>query len=362
MLCSLPRMYNVPKSTLFFHPVPPHIRSAVSEHLAKNGQQNQSSTSEKTKYEGYAGLLDATRPYTCRIESFNKFANMEYIISSGSGFHITPDGLIVTDSQVVGNLMTCRVILNDGSVYIGKVEWVNERLSLAVVSIPVTNQLPVIPMSSSKDAQVVAITGVPDKEHIPRDPVTGKEPFFPIKTVSNTMDWLDRMYNDPAAIVYGHVGGMVVNRMAEAVGVAHVNNKQAPEAIPIEFVQYFLMKRQKEGSVVSHIRSPRLQGLLLFDISMSLFNEFDLPYAHFGGGMGVAVVLVEEGSPAFEAGLRTGDMITQVNDFNAKTSIQVADALTNNLQVRLTIRRRGGAPEILMPYDKWPVHDDWEWR
>ena len=337
-------------------PVPEKIRTAVD--AAFPVDKNLELLKQKTLYDRYEALLSATNPFTCRIESHNTYYNKEYVITSGSGFVFHPDGYIATNSLVVGNLPYCRVIMNNGMSYKGDVVWLHEPLGLAIVRIEEKN-LPAIPLSCSRDGQVVAIAGIPDREHLPIDPVTKQKPFFPLSSYISELDWMDRMSQNEGPAILGHIGGPIVNRYAESVAVADLDEESRnPVGIPVEYLKYYLLRKPDKCIV----KTPRVSGLLLFELSISFRMDFDLPTKHFGKEKrGVVVVQCVEGSPAYEAGLRVNDLILEVNDQRARTQT-VTFHLANTLDVFLKVHRKGEDLVVIhMPYNKWPVNEDDSW-
>jgi HtrA serine peptidase 2 len=75
-----------------------------------------------------------------------------FSISSGSGFIVREDGLILTNAHVVDTYKKVSVKLSDGRVAEGVVDYVDERLDLATIKIDLKD-LPVIKLGDSRKSR-----------------------------------------------------------------------------------------------------------------------------------------------------------------------------------------------------------------
>lgn len=90
-------------------------------------------------------------------------------------------------------------------------------------------------------------------------------------------------------------------------------------------------------------RSP-LEGLSVDDLTADVAQQLQLP----GGTRGVVVTAVEQGSAAAEAGLRRGDVITQVNRKSVTSAREFETAVRGTGQVLLLVNRGGGSLFIVV--------------
>lgn len=331
-----------------FLPVPASIRSAVQSF-------RRTSVAPVLTHTSYESLALATRPSVVCVESYNRYADKEYVISSGSGF-LFGEEWIATSSLNVGRLPFCRVVTSDGQRVDGSVRWVDESVHLAVVQLSGkwNNRPSPLVLGSSSHDEVVAVTGVNDEHHLQFD--QKREIFFPVHSLSAMAHWAQRMDMEFETEVYGQIGGPVVNTRSEVVAVAHVHDIEQPLGVPVEFLLYYMLSRQNNQPLKPVIQTPRSYGLLTFDFTRQFCQEFEVPISRFGDKSmkGVVLVYCGVGSPAYESGLRVDDVIVRINGEPADKSLLI-ESLENMLTVNLTVCRKGQKFSVQMPSSRWPV-------
>ncbi|NJN58053.1 MAG: PDZ domain-containing protein [Leptolyngbyaceae cyanobacterium SL_5_9] len=262
-------------------------------------------------------------------------------IGQGSGFIIDSSGIIVTNAHVVDRADSVRVTLKDGRTFSGEVRGSDEVTDLAVVKIEGDN-LPVSPLGDSDQVQVgdwaiavgnplgldntvtlgivstlnrsSALVGIPDKR-------------------------LEFIQTD-AAINPGNSGGPLLNARGEVIGIntaIRANANGIGFAIPINLAKD-ITNRLARGESVSH---PYL-GVQIATLTPDLAKQNNddpnssiiLPEVN-----GVLVVGVMQNTPAAQAGLRRGDVITQV-DGQAVTTADQLQTLVDRSGVGRTLRLR----------------------
>ncbi|MGH8002609.1 MAG: HhoA/HhoB/HtrA family serine endopeptidase [Brasilonema sp.] len=245
----------------------------------------------------------------------------------GSGFIIDPDGMILTNAHVVSGADSVTVTLKDGRKLKGEVKGVDEPSDLAVVKINEKN-LPVAPLGNSKDLQVgdwaIAVgnplgldntvtlgiistlnrssaqVGIPDKR-------------------------LDFIQTD-AAINPGNSGGPLLNEQGEVIGINTAIRADAQGigfAIPIDkakVIEDALARGQKISHPYIGVRMMTLTPELAKQSNSDPNTTMILPEIN-----GVLVVQVMPKSPAAIAGVRRGDVITQVDEQAITTAEQLQD-------------------------------------
>ncbi|WP_206755746.1 HhoA/HhoB/HtrA family serine endopeptidase [Leptolyngbya sp. FACHB-671] len=262
-------------------------------------------------------------------------------IGQGSGFIIDSSGIIVTNAHVVDRADSVRVTLKDGRTFSGEVRGSDEVTDLAVVKIEGDN-LPVSPVGDSDQVQVgdwaiavgnplgldntvtlgivstlnrsSALVGIPDKR-------------------------LEFIQTD-AAINPGNSGGPLLNARGEVIGIntaIRANATGIGFAIPINLAKE-ITDRLARGESVSH---PYL-GVQIATLTPDLAKQNNddpnssivLPEVN-----GVLIVGVIQNAPAAEAGLRRGDVITQVDGQAVRTADQLQN-LVDRSGVGRTLRLR----------------------
>jgi serine protease Do len=265
----------------------------------------------------------------------------------GSGIIISPDGYIVTNNHVVDGATQVRVTLNDRRVFNAKVVGVDKLNDLAVIKINANNLTTVAWGDSAKlhPGQTVLAFGSPFG-------------YFQFSVTRGIVSALDRPnpYSDDArkpgdfiqtdaAINPGNSGGPLVNARGELVGINTfiiTNNGAfagAGFAIPSQIVRTTAEAIIKDGAV-----HHGYLGISMNDVTPDNSNFFNLPDA-----TGAIVSNVSSDSPASRAGLKSGDVLRELNGSKIRNGSQLQVAVSQTApgsEIKLGILR-DGKPETL---------------
>ena len=165
---------------------------------APDGSDNEPSLEE---------IVEATSPSIVQIEAG---------VSSGSGFVISEDGLVVTNAHVVGNKRKVKVWLSNGHNYDAEVMGLDVDADLAVLRIDSDEQFNALSLGSSEDTRLgmeVIALGFPLADIGDNLTVTRG-----ILSSTRTFDGVDFLQTD-AAINPGNSGGPLINRQGEVIGI-----------------------------------------------------------------------------------------------------------------------------------------------
>lgn len=237
---------------------------------------------------------------------------------TGSGFIIDPDGHILTNEHVIRYADRITVTLKNGETYEGEVIGSNPEIDLAVVKINAGKKLPYVELGDSNSLQigqwVVAIGN----------------PFGFQETVTvGIISALNRSLKNPkeegyliqtdAAINPGNSGGPLVDLSGKVIGIneAIISNAQGMGfAIPIN-----LAKEHLDELTTPAPPTPWL-GIWMLPVNDDLAAYLDLPFK-----TGVYVESVVKDSPAEKAGLKSRDIIREVN----RTPVDSPDELAKQI-------------------------------
>lgn len=240
----------------------------------------------------------------------NIFGQIAETASAGSGFIISSDGYIVTNYHVIKDAKTLTVITSDSTEYNATIIGYDHGNDFALIKINATD-LPAVKLGSSDDLiegdQVVAI-GNPLGEltnTLTWGIISGKDRDVATNTVIS-------MLQTDAAINPGNSGGPLFNMKGEVIGittakVAGDNIEGLNFAIPIDDVKEMITELIEDGHL-----STSYMGI-------TINNKRD--------GVGVLVTGVDANSPAETAGIRVGDLIVGLGDFETKTLTELDKAL-----------------------------------
>ncbi len=225
----------------------------------------------------------------------------------GSGFIVDPSGYIVTNNHVVDHADKVTVILDDGQRYPAKVLGRDEKTDLALVKIDAGRALPYAEFGNSKDVNVgdwVVAVG---------------NPFGLGGTVTAGIvsargrDIQSGPYDDylqvDAPINRGNSGGPLIDMSGKVIGINTAiwspsgGNVGIGFAIPASEAQPIVAQLRASG----HVERGWL-GVKIQPVTQEVADSLGLKEPQ-----GALVAEVTADSPAAHAGLKVGDVITEVD-------------------------------------------------
>ena len=222
----------------------------------------------------------------------------------GSGVIVSPDGYILTNNHVIDGARTVTITLPDKREFTGTIVGADPKTDLAVVKIEGQN-LPTVSWGDATKLQV--------GEYV----LAEGNPFGLNSTVTlGIVSALGRgrmgitQYEDfiqtDAAINPGNSGGALVNAKGELVGINTAIFSQTGGYQGVGFAVPTSMSRPIYDSLVKNGKVVRgFLGVSIQDLTQNLATSFGLKDAK-----GALVSDVQDGSPAGQAGLNQGDIIT----------------------------------------------------
>ncbi len=239
---------------------------------------------------------------------------------SGSGIIVSPDGFILTNVHVVDKADRVRVVLQDNREYDASIVGLDPLTEVAVVKIAASD-LPVAPLGNSDSVRVgewVLAIGNPLelRSTVTAGIISAKEREIDI--IDDTYS-VESFLQTDAAINPGNSGGALVNLNGQVVGV---NTAIATEtgysagfgfAIPINLAKKIMFDLIDKGRVDRGYLGIAMQNI---DEKRARALSMDKP-------RGVFIDRVLRGSPAAEAGVRSKDVVLQVDTHQVTKSNQV---------------------------------------
>jgi serine protease Do len=267
--------------------------------------------------------------------------------SSGSGFIIEPDGVIVTNAHVVEGANSVQVRLFDGRRFLAKVLGKDSRVDLAVLKIDGASGLPVLPLGDSNRIRVgefVLALGHPfGLEHSVSFGIVSRK-GAPLTVAAPGFDFIQT----DAAINPGNSGGPLINMAGEVVGVNSMaaRNGSIGFAIPSGLVRTLVPQLVAKGKVE--------WGWL--GVSIGEVSEDDLDRLKLTEAKGVLVRSVMPGEPADQGGVKANDVILVVdgNRLDGPRDLQrVVSSTPVGKKVRVVLVRAGKQTEVDVTIGKY---------
>jgi S1-C subfamily serine protease len=231
------------------------------------------------------------------------------ISGNGSGFVITPDGFILTNSHVVHAATRIVVNLSGGRDYPAQLIGDDPETDLAVIRIDAP-QLVHVRLADSESLRVGQLAiAIGNPFGFQASVTAGVISALGRSMYSQSGRLIDNIIQTDAALNPGNSGGPLVNSAGEVIGV---NTAMIRPAQGICFAIASNTARLVAGWLIRDGRIRRSYiGVAGQNVPLHrrVIRFYDLPLE-----TGVLVVSIEKNSPAERAGLREGDLIVGFND------------------------------------------------
>ena len=238
----------------------------------------------------------------------------------GTGMIVTENGYILSNEHVTGSKYSkCYVTLENGSNYDGTVVWSDSNIDVSIVKIE-ANNLKYITLADSNNIKigetVYAIgnpIGFEFRRTVTSGIVSAKNRTIKIEEEDNVSYMTDLIQTD-ATINPGNSGGPLIYPNGQVIGINTVKISSAEGigfAIPINIIKPIIESYQNTGD----FQEAKI-GIYAYDTEV-------IPYLETGTSStfqeGIYVTEVTKSDPAETAGVKEGDIITQIDDLKLNT-------------------------------------------
>lgn len=232
--------------------------------------------------------------------------------ASGSGVIISADGYIVTNNHVVEGADELTVTLNDNREFSARIIGTDKNTDLALIKVNAKN-LPTLPIGDSEKLKVGEwVLAVGNPFNLNSTVTAG---IVSAKARSLGANGVESFIQTDAAINAGNSGGALVNTNGELVGINAMLYSQTGSysgygfAIPTTIMNKVVADLKKYGTVQRAVLD--IQGMDVHKYIDSEKEKGNTP--DFGTNDGIYVAKVNDNGTGDDAGLREGDVITQID-------------------------------------------------
>ena len=310
------------------------------------------------------GIADAVEKLYDAVVVVGSYKN-GVLSSSGTGFVYEEDdkyAYILTNSHVIDGATSVKVKFTNDNIEDVEVVGNDSYSDIAVLKISKDKVIKIAEIGTNENLRVgdtVFAIGAPlDNEYswtVTRGILSGKDRLVDV-SVNNTAsaDWVMRVIQTDAAINSGNSGGPLANSNGEVIGVTNmklVSNgvEGMGFAIPIEDAINYAKQLRENGKIerpfigISMLDSSDTFNLARYRITLDTSLE------------GAVVIETQKGSPAADAKLQMGDVITKIEDNEVTSVARLKYYLYKYApgdKVKITYVRNGKTETVTIKLDK----------
>jgi len=249
----------------------------------------------------------------------------------GTGVVIDPRGYIITNYHVVEGVHDIQVTLAGGERHLAKLVTRDPETDLAIVKIDAKQETPAITIGTSSDLMtgetVIAVGNAYGYEHtVTRGIVSALHRSVQV----NDAQFYDDLIQTDASINPGNSGGPLLNIDGEMIGInvaVRAGAQGIGFAIPVDKAMSAAASMLASGNI-----NKTWHGLVVA-------AEYSP-----GASKGVVVTSVEKTSPAAEAGIEPGDVITSLDGVEIHRALDLQRAFLDRKsgdKIELSLKRSG---------------------
>jgi serine protease Do len=270
----------------------------------------------------------------------------------GTGVIVEERGYIVTNNHVVDGAAKVQVTLRDGRTFTGEVVGADRPTDIALVRVDASD-LKAARLGDSEHLKVGQIVlAIGNALGLPGAPTVSMGVVSALgRPLPGANFLLEGLIQTDASINPGNSGGPLVDLEGNVVGInsAMIAFAQGVGfSIPAHTVKQVIDQIQQNGRVIR----PWL-GISGMDLTPQFARRFSIPLES-----GVLLAEVMEGGPAFEGGMREGDILVEVEGTKVKGMkdlVAILSELTIGGVAKLVIVRTGRTLETTVRLLEAPV-------
>lgn len=272
----------------------------------------------------------------------------------GSGFIVSPDGIILTNAHVVADADEVTVKLTDKREFKAKVKGIDRLSDVAVLKINATN-LPTVKIGNPQQTRVgewVIAIGAPFgfENSVTAGIISAKSRSLPDE------GYVPFLQTD-VAVNPGNSGGPLFNMNGEVIGINSQIFSRSGGYQGLSFAIPIDVAMQVERQLIAHGKVTRGRlGVVVQEVSQQLADSFGLRKP-----VGALVSSVEKNSPAATAGIEAGDVILKFNGKEIARSTELpplVSGMAPGTTAKIEVWRKGKSKDIAVNVGEMKVAND----
>ncbi len=264
-------------------------------------------------------------------------------IGTGSGVIISPDGYIVTNNHVIAEASEINVTLNNNQSYTAKIIGTDPNTDIALIKIEADSELPYLAFGDSNNTRVgewVLAVGNPFN-------LTSTVTAGIVSAKARALGRTDQSFiQTDAAVNPGNSGGALVNTNGDLIGINTAITSQTGSYVGYSFaVPSNIAKKVVEDIMEYGNVQTGILGITSPNLNTPFADEKGIREIE-----GVYVESVEDDSGAAEAGLKSEDIIKEVDGIRIRKFSDLIGYVTSKRpgdKVVVTVDRNN--KELVLP-------------
>ena len=319
------------------------VQSTINEQTVENTIENSKTVADvlENTMESVVGI---SKLKDTGISIFS--SNNETLLGLGTGLIVTESGYILSNEHVTGGkYSTCYITLENGKKYDGKVVWSDTDLDLSITKIDAKG-LKYITLGDSSNIKVgesVYAIGNPIGFEFRRTVTSGiisaKNRSIKLEE-NNNISYMSDLIQTDATINPGNSGGPLIYPNGEVIGINTVKISSAEGigfAIPINVVKGVIESFKNTGSF-----EQTTIGIYAYDKDVIPYLNSNINFSE-----GIYIAEITKNGPAESAGLKQGDIITEIDSKKLSTM--------NDLREYIYTKKVGDIVEVEAPGENYSV-------
>ncbi|HUN95564.1 MAG TPA: Do family serine endopeptidase [Bradyrhizobium sp.] len=274
----------------------------------------------------------------------------EIVTGEGSGFFISSDGYAVTNYHVVDHAKSVEVTTSDGTIYPAKVVGRDPKTDLALLKVEADKTFPFVQFAAHPPRVGDWVVAVGNPFGLGGTVTAGIVSARGRDIGSSTYD---NYLQIDAPINKGNSGGPAFNMNGRVIGVNTAIFSPSGGSIGIGFdipastVKMVMSQLEQKGYVVRGLLGVQIQPM-----TPAIADSLGMKQAK-----GALVDEPQPNTPAAEAGIKSGDIITAVNGKPIKDARVLAQAIATDApgtSIQLSVLRNGQTQTIDLKLAQMP--------
>ncbi|RLD39454.1 MAG: hypothetical protein DRI74_00550 [Bacteroidetes bacterium] len=251
----------------------------------------------------------------------------KYYVATGSGVILTKDGYIVTNNHVVAGAYEIYVTLNDKRNLKAKIIGRDPATDLALIKID-TDNLPFLEFGDSDNAQIgewVLAVGNPFNltSTVTAGIISAKARNLHLVSPQHSSA-IDSYIQTDAAVNSGNSGGALVNARGELIGINAAIASNTGSYTGYSFAIPSNIVKKVVSDIIQYGKVKRAyMGVQINDLNEDVANYLNMPKIE-----GVFIAKVVYGGSAWKVGIKSQDVILQIDNQRVNSRSELVERLT----------------------------------